>query len=666
MESENTPTQGDSHQRTRSLNGLIQTLICMNHPETRNITLKEYDNLINALTGRNSNQETKEKEIREIIRKHINNASPATNENTGKGENKTDIENIKRLWETGQQNTSAAIKLLDSNPHPSTSKNQTTSIWKKVHQSFRCCSNNIEKEEEQTPEDTSTGSSHTLYWDENETKSDTDVCGIYKMEKYKTWEEIPDIWDKTERGDTDRQSPVTSQGQLSSPGHSNQNQTNNYNNTVEQKDSFYNNYTYRMIDFCEDGFSDKSIWGQEKTQPNNKIKSTHIRLSNKFDGRQTKFLPFVREYANTVYKSPKIRESTKLEILANSLTGNAKDRWRTVIKPLITTEESFEETLTQFIQIFFDPFLTTHECYIRLCGAPIVKRNKMEPLNNLLKVLTKFHDTAKKYYPGYFKETIPLQGRILAKFGKWLAVRNHLERKFNEIRETRNLSQTEQGEQIVKYTINFIETKIAEKTTRILKDKFYGPQAPTEDETHEDTNETNANCELCEQPGHRRYYCSEFQIKTGRIKKKNCLKKSLCIRCLGKWPHKNPCNRRCRECRGKHHEALCLHREHRSKTPATTELQQIHQQFRSAKPIEDQNSENIESQEETNKPRATNTVMYTKKTSPYIEITEIKETQIETVRPNIHKTKEDETKTNNNKKVKFNEDMKNIPENRNY
>ena len=187
MQSENTITQGDSHQGTRSLNGLIQTLICMNHPEIRNITLKEYDNLINALTGRNSNQETKEKEIREIIIKHINNASPATNENTGKGENKTDIENIKRLWKAGQQNTSAAIKLLDSNPHPSTSRSQTTSMWKKLHQSFGCCSNNIEKEEEQTPEDTSIGSSHTLYWDENETKSDTDVCGIYKMEKYIIW-----------------------------------------------------------------------------------------------------------------------------------------------------------------------------------------------------------------------------------------------------------------------------------------------------------------------------------------------------------------------------------------------------------------------------------------------------------------------------------------------
>ena len=61
MQSENTLTQGDSRQRTQSLNGLIQTLICMTHPEIRNITLKEYENLIHALTGRNFNQETKEK-----------------------------------------------------------------------------------------------------------------------------------------------------------------------------------------------------------------------------------------------------------------------------------------------------------------------------------------------------------------------------------------------------------------------------------------------------------------------------------------------------------------------------------------------------------------------------------------------------------------------------
>ena len=91
-------------------------------------------------------------------------------------------------------------------------------------------------------------------------------------------------------------------------------------------------------------------------------------------------------------------------------------------------------------------------------------------------------------------------------------------------------------------------------------------------------------------------------------------------------------------------------------------MQQIHQQFRSAQPIEDQNSEKIESQEDTNKPRATNTVMYTKKTSPYLEITEIKETQIETVIPTKNKTQEDKTTTKNNKKVKFNEDVTNHPE----
>ena len=94
-------------------------------------------------------------------------------------------------------------------------------------------------------------------------------------------------------------------------------------------------------------------------------------------------------------------------------------------------------------------------------------------------------------------------------------------------------------------------------------------------------------------------------------------------------------------------------------------MQQIHQQFRSEQTTEEQNSEKIESHEDTNKPRTNHTVMYTKKTSPYLEITEIKETQIETVTPTNNETQKDKTTPKNNKRVKFNKDVTNHPEDKN-